>query len=107
MIKYQYKRKDYLMFDDYIEILLESIEDYNKKFHAPYYILLYLPANEEYDRPDEMYFAVLASMVKPNEEMISEIFFETRKQLGNIIYAADYVVKTYDEAVNYLESLID
>jgi hypothetical protein len=69
--------------------------------------LLYLPASEEFDKPEELYFAALAAMLKPTEDMIAEIFFETRKQIGNIVYAADYKVLKKDQAIEHLESLLN
>lgn len=95
------------MYDDYIELLIDSIETYNNKYHPPYFILLYLPRSEEFDKPEELYFAALAAMLKPNEDMIAEIFFETRKQIGNIVYAADYKVLKKDQAIEHLESLLN
>lgn len=95
------------MYDDYIEMLIDSIEVYDSKYHPPYFVLLYLPANEDYDRHEDMYFAALAAMIKPTEDLIHEIFYETRKQIGNIVYAAEYEILRKDEAIDHLESLLN
>lgn len=95
------------MYEDYIELLIDSIQSYDEKYHPPYFILLYLPANEEYDRHEDMYFAALAAMIKPNEIILDEILFETKKQLGNIVYAAEIEILTKDDAIDHLESLLN
>lgn len=95
------------MTEEYIEMLIDSIISYDKLYKPPYFILFYLPANEEYDRYDEMYFAVLAAMIEPTKEMIDEVLYETKKQIGNIVYAADYHVLRKDEAINQLEAILD
>jgi hypothetical protein len=54
-----------------------------------------------------MYFAALAAMIKPNEIILDEILFETKKQLGNIVYAAEIEILTKDDAIDHLESLLN
>ncbi len=92
---------------EYIEMLINSIETYDKRYKPPYFILFYLPANEEYGRYEDTYFAVLAAMIKPTEDMISEILHDTKKQVGNMIFAAEYVVLSKDDAICQLEEALD
>ena len=94
------------MYDEYIEMLIDSIEVYDAKYHPPYFILLYIPANAEYDRNEDLYFAALATKVNPTEDMIDEIFYETKKELGNIVYAAEYEILKKDAVIDHLESLL-
>lgn len=95
------------MQEEHIEMLINSIETYDKRYKPPYFILFYLPASEEYSRYEETYFAVLAVMVKPDENLLVDILAETKKKVGNMIYAADYVVLKKDDAISKLESIID
>ncbi len=95
------------MYEDYIELLIDSIHSYDEKYHPPYFILLYLPANDDYDRHDDMYFAALAAMIKPTATLLDEILFETKKQLGNIVYAAEIEILTKDDAIKHLEALLN
>lgn len=94
------------MIDEHIEMLIDSIETYDQKYKPPYFILFYIPASEEYGIYEELYFAVLAAMIKPNEDMIDEVLYETSKQIGNIVYAADYEILKKDDAINQLESIL-
>ena len=91
------------MTEEYIEMLIESINEYDRKFNPPYFILFYLAANQEFSIQNDIYFAVLAAKIKPNDLMIEDILYETKKQIGNIIYAADYKVMNKDDAIDQLE----
>ena len=95
------------MQEQYIEMLIDSIENYDKRYKPPYFILFFLPPSEEHGREEAMYFAVLAAMIKPNASMIDDVLFETKKQVGNMIYAADYVVLKKEEAILQLEAALD
>ena len=92
------------MQEQYIEMLINAIETYDKRYKPPYFILFYLPPDEEHGRDEVMYFAVLAAMIKPDENMINDVLFHTKKQVGNMIYAADYLVLKKEDAIMQLES---
>ena len=92
---------------EYIEMLINSIETYDKHYKPPYFILFYLPANEDFGKYDDTYFAVLAAMIKPTDDMINDILHETKKQVGNMIFAADYAVLSKDDAICQLEESLD
>jgi len=95
------------MHEQYIEMLIDSIEKYDNIHKPPYFILFYIPSNEELEIYDEIYFAVLAAKVKPDEKIIQHAIFETKKRVGNMIFAADYKVLKKDEAINHLESILN
>lgn len=91
------------MYEEQIEMLIEAIYNYDRT--APYIILLYIESNDE-EIPD-FYFAVLAALRMPDEEEMNALFAITKRDVGNMIYAADTLVLPRDEAIEYLESLID
>ena len=90
--------------DTYIEKLIDSIETYDQRYKPPYFILFYIPAH---GRHNPIYFAVLAAMMEPTEAMIDDVLFETKKQVGNMIYAADYLIMKKEEAIDQLESILE
>ena len=92
---------------EYIEMLINSIETYDKRYKPPYFILFYLPADEEFGRYESTYFAVLAAMIKPTGDMINEILHDTKKQVGNMIFAAEYIVLSKDDAICQLEEALN
>lgn len=94
------------MLEEHVEMLIDSIISYDRLYKPPYFILFYLPTNEEYEIYEELYFAVLAAKLKPTEKMINDVMHETRKQVGNMIYAADYEILTKDDAIEQLESIL-
>ncbi len=89
--------------DEQIEILIDAINAYD--MDAPYIILLYIPSNDDY-LPD-FYFAVLAALRIPNDDELEALFKITKKDIGNMIYAADTLILKKAEAIEHLESLID
>jgi len=95
------------MKEEYIEMLIDSIISFDEEYNPPYFILFYLPQSEEYEIHSELYFAVLAAKIKPNEEMINEVLYETKKRIGNIIYAADYEVLRRNDAIRQLENSLN
>lgn len=88
-------------------MLINSIETYDKRYKPPYFILFYLAADEEYGRYADIYFAVLAAMIKPTDDMINDLLHETKKQVGNMIFAADYVILSKDDAICHLEEALE
>jgi len=94
------------MIDEYVEMLIDSIISYDKLYKPPYFILFYLPTSEEYEIYEEIYFAVLAAKMKPTKNMIDDVLYEAKKQVGNMIYAADYEILTKDDAIEQLESIL-
>lgn len=95
------------MYEDYITFLIDSIESYDKKYHPKYFILLYIPSSDEYDRPEDMYFAALAAKIKPTKQSIDSILLAAKAQMGNIVYAAETKILKKEDAISHLESLLD
>jgi len=91
------------MNEEHIEMLIDAIQDY--EYNAPYIILLYIPSNDEY-LPD-FYFAVLAALRIPDEDELASIFEITKKDMGNIVYAAEHLIMPKEDAIEYLEKLLD
>lgn len=93
------------MHDEHIQQLIESIEIYDETDNPPFYILWYIDG-EDYDRIDQ-YFAVMAIKVKPDKFMMESIKRDSKKQIGNIIYAADYLIMNKDDAIIHLENMLE
>jgi hypothetical protein len=91
------------MFESNIEMLIDAIEEYDSM--APFIILLYLPSDN--DEIDDFYFAALASLRKPNSDEMNELYRVTKEELGNMIYASDYLILPKDDAIEYLEDMLD
>ena len=91
------------MNEEHIEMLIDAI--HNHDYNAPYIILLYIPSNDEYI-PD-FYFAVLAALRIPDEDELASIFEITKRDIGNMVYAAEHLIMLKDKAIEYLEELID
>lgn len=90
------------MHEEHIEMLLDAIYEYDET--APYIILLYIPSNDE-SIPD-FYFAVMAALRIPNPDEINDLLRETKKDVGNMIYAAELLILPRNEAIEHLENLI-
>ena len=90
------------MFDEQIELLIDAVEHYDAS--APYIMLLYIESDTE-DIPD-FYFAAMALLKKPNPDEISALFHISKLDMGNMIYAADYIILKREKALHYLESLL-
>jgi len=93
------------MSDEHITQLIDSIELYDETDKPPYYILWYIDG-EEYESLDQ-YFAVMAVKMKPSKFMMDDIKRQSKEEIGNIIYAADYLICKKDEAINHLEEMLD
>lgn len=93
------------MSEEHIQQLIDSIEYYNTTEHIPYYVLWYIDG-EENDSSDQ-YFAVMATSVKPDKNMIETVRRQSKDEIGNIIYAADYIICGKEEAIDHLENLRD
>ena len=93
------------MFEEQIQYLIESIEIYDAADKPAFFILWYFDGYE-FDIEDQ-YFAVMAVNQKPNKQLMENIRKEVKKEFGNIIYAADYLIYTKNDAIDHLESLID
>jgi hypothetical protein len=91
--------------EDHIQQLIDSIEHYDETDRPPYYVLWYIDG-EEYETPDQ-YFAVMAIKMRPDKYMMEDIKRQSKQEIGNIIYAADYLIYNKDQAIDHLESLID
>lgn len=89
--------------NEYIEMLIDSIETYDRRFTDPHFIIFYIPSNGKFKTVKKIYLAVLAATSIPNDKMIDIIIKETKKQAGNVIYAAEYVIMKKQAAINYLE----
>lgn len=88
-----------------IQNLINSIKDFDEKGGNPYYVLWYIDC-EDFDTPNQ-YFAVMSVKTKPDKIMMEKIIRESKETLGNIIYAADYLIYDRKHAIEYLSSLID
>jgi len=95
------------MKEEYIEMLIESIITFDEMYKPQYFILFYLPSSEEFNISEELYFAVLAAKIKPNDSMISDVLYETKDKIGNIVYAAEYEILKKTEAIQQLEDALD
>jgi len=91
--------------EESIQQLIDSIEQYDAQDQPPYYVLWYIDG-EEYETPDQ-YFAVMAIKIKPDEHMMNDIKRQSKSEIGNMIYAADYLVYDKEDAIEHLESLFD
>jgi len=90
------------MFEEQIEMLIDAIDSYDSI--APYIILLYIPSNDE-DMQD-FYFAALAALRIPNQDEMDALLKISKRDVGNMIYAAEHLILPKDEALDYLEDLI-
>ena len=93
------------MSEEQIQQLIDSIEYYDETDNSPFYILWYLDG-EEYDIIDQ-YFAVMAVKTKPDKHMMTAIKRQSKDEIGNIIYAADYIICDKEGAIDHLENLLD
>jgi hypothetical protein len=94
------------MNEGYVEMLIQSIEIFDKKYKSPFFILFYLDENEEYGRSSKTYVTALATSVEPSTEIMEEIIFNHKRQLGNMIFMLDYEILTKAEAIDHLEMSI-
>jgi hypothetical protein len=93
------------MIEDQLEILIEAIEDYDTT--DPFVVLLYIPHSEDDEFYDfDFYFAVLSSKTHPTESEMEALIRFTKYNMGNMIYAAETLILTREEAINHLTSLI-
>jgi len=90
------------MFEAQIEMLIDAIEEYDSI--APYIILLYIPSDD--DEIDDFYFAALAAIRIPNDDEMADLYRATKDDVGNMIFAAEHIILSKDEALDYLENLI-
>ena len=93
------------MYEEHVQQLIDSIEYYDETDKPPFYILWYLDG-EDFDVPDQ-YFAVMAVKMKPNKFDMELIKRQSKDEIGNIIYGADYLIMKKDDAIDHLENLID
>jgi hypothetical protein len=90
-----------------IETLIDSIEEYYYRFKPPLFILFYIPSRHDIeDKSDATYFAALAIKQMPTEDILMTILHESREEIGNIIFGAEFDIVTKDEAIDLLESLL-
>lgn len=92
------------MHEEQIQMLIDSIEYYDEERDIPWYILLYIDGGEELE---DFYFAAMAALKIPAEDEIDDLMYMTKEQVGNMVYAADYLIMKKEEAIEHLESLID
>lgn len=90
--------------EQYIQMLIDSIENFDEDNRIPYFILLYLDSGNEEE--EKFYFAVLSSQKYPSHEEMEELFYETKNKAGNMIFAANYIVLSKNDAINHLEDLL-
>jgi len=100
-------RGEKLMNIEYVEMLIESIEIFDKKFNPPFFILFYLDENEEFGRPEKTYITALASSIKPTKELMADIMFNHKRQMGNMIFMFDYEILSKDDAIGNLEMTLE
>jgi len=93
------------MLEEQIEVLLDVIEGYN--VHDPYIILLYIPCSEDDDFYDfDFIFAAMSSKKAPNDKEIESLIAHTKRDIGNMVYAAEMLIMKREEAIEYLTSLM-
>ena len=92
---------------EYVEMLIQSIEIFDKKYKPPFFILLYLDENEEYGRSGKTYVSALAASIKPNTELMEDIIFNHKRQMGNMIFMFDYEILNKQEAIKHLEMSLE
>lgn len=90
--------------EDYIQMLISSIEHFDESDVVPYFILLYLDSGNEED--ERFYFAVLSAMKYPSKEEMDELFYQTKNKAGNMIFAAEYLIMNKFDAIDHLENLL-
>lgn len=92
---------------EYVERLIESIEVFDKKFNPPFFILFYLDENEEFGRSEKTYVTALASSIKPTHDLMADIMFNHKKQIGNMIFMFDYEILNKEDAIGNLELTLE
>jgi len=92
---------------EYVEMLIQSIEMFDKKYKPPFFILFYLDESEKFGRPNKTYVTALASSIKPNTEIMDEIIFTHKNQMGNMIYMFDYEILNKKDAIKHLMMAIE
>ena len=93
------------MLEEQIEVLLDAIESYST--NDPYIILLYIPSSDDDEHFDfDFFFAVMSAKRKPDDKELQALLNYTKRDIGNMIYAAETLIMKRDDAIGYLSSLI-
>jgi len=89
-----------------IESIINSIlkiEDC--KLNPTKFIIFIIPSSTEFNTP-EIYLNVVALKSDLEFDEIHYIMHETRKAVGNIIFACDYKILAKEEVIHHLENLL-
>jgi hypothetical protein len=92
---------------EYVETLIESILEYDEQHHPPFFILFYIPSNDEFGIYYNLYLTILAAQKKPQSHEMDAILIEISRHFGNVIYAADYKVMTPTEIITHLQNVCE
>lgn len=95
------------MCPEYVESLIESILQYDTQYKPPFFIVFFIPSNEKYGINYETYLTILAATAYPSPELIDVIMAETKKHLGNVIYAADFKILEREKAIEDFSSMLE